>query len=188
MMKDLECVLYTKEEIDARVKELGEQISRDYAGKDPVFVGILKGSFIFMADLVRAVSIPCSMDFMSVSSYGSGTQTTGAVKIIKDLSRDIEGKDVIMVEDILDTGITLNYLMGDLGNRRPASLRIVTLLNKEARRHKDIHLDVAYTGFHIPDGFVVGYGLDYAEEYRNLPCIGILSSSVYAPDGAEKKE
>ena len=188
MMKDLECVLYTKEEIDARVKELGEQISRDYAGKDPVFVGILKGSFIFMADLVRAVSIPCSMDFMSVSSYGSGTQTTGAVKIIKDLSRDIEGKDVIMVEDILDTGITLNYLMGYLGNRLPASLRIVTLLNKEARRHKDIHLDVAYTGFHIPDGFVVGYGLDYAEEYRNLPCIGILSSSVYAPDGAEKKE
>lgn len=188
MMKDLECVLYTKEEIDARVKELGEQISRDYAGKDPVFVGILKGSFIFMADLVRAVSIPCSMDFMSVSSYGSGTQTTGAVKIIKDLSQDIEGKDVIMVEDILDTGITLNYLMGYLGNRRPASLRIVTLLNKEARRHKDIHLDVAYTGFHIPDGFVVGYGLDYAEEYRNLPCIGILSSSVYAPDGAEKKE
>ena len=188
MMKDLECVLDTKEEIDARVKELGEQISRDYAGKDPVFVGILKGSFIFMADLVRAVSIPCSMDFMSVSSYGSGTQTTGAVKIIKDLSRDIEGKDVIMVEDILDTGITLNYLMGYLGNRRPASLRIVTLLNKEARRHKDIHLDVAYTGFHIPDGFVVGYGLDYAEEYRNLPCIGILSSSVYAPDGAEKKE
>ena len=188
MMKDLECVLYTKEEIDARVKELGEQISRDYAGKDPVFVGILKGSFIFMADLVRAVSIPCSMDFMSVSSYGSGTQTTGAVKIIKDLSRDIEGKDVIMVEDILDTGITLNYLMVYLGNRRPASLRIVTLLNKEARRHKDIHLDVAYTGFHIPDGFVVGYGLDYAEEYRNLPCIGILSSSVYAPDGAETKE
>ena len=188
MMKDLECVLYTKEEIDARVKELGEQISRDYAGKDPVFVGILKGSFIFMADLVRAVSIPCSMDFMSVSSYGSGTQTTGAVKIIKDLSRDIEGKDVIMVEDILDTGITLNYLMGYLGNRRPASLRIVTLLNKEARRHKDIHLDVAYTGFHIPDGFVVGYGLDYAEEYRNLPCIGILSSSVYAPDGAETEE
>ena len=188
MMKDLECVLYTKEEIDARVKELGEQISRDYAGKDPVFVGILKGSFIFMADLVRAVSIPCSMDFMSVSSYGSGTQTTGAVKIIKDLSRDIEGKDVIMVEDILDTGITLNYLMGYLGNRRPASLRIVTLLNKEARRHKDIHLDVAYTGFHIPDGFVVGYGLDYAEEYRNLPCIGILSSSVYAPDGAETTE
>lgn len=188
MMKDLECVLYTKEEIDARVKELGEQISRDYAGKDPVFVGILKGSFIFMADLVRAVSIPCSMDFMSVSSYGSGTQTTGAVKIIKDLSQDIEGKDVIMVEDILDTGITLNYLMSYLGNRRPASLRIVTLLNKEARRHKDIHLDVAYTGFHIPDGFVVGYGLDYAEKYRNLPCIGILSSSVYAPDGTETKE
>ena len=177
MMKDLECVLYTKEEIDARVKELGEQISRDYAGKDPVFVGILKGSFIFMADLVRAVSIPCSMDFMSVSSYGSGTQTTGAVKIIKDLSQDIEGKDVIMVEDILDSGNTLSYLLKILENRHPASIRLCTLLDKPERRVKPV--EVHYTGFSIPDAFVVGYGLDYAERYRNLPYIGVLKPEVY---------
>ena len=172
MMKDLECVLYTKEEIDARVKELGEQISRDYAGKDPVFVGILKGSFIFMADLVRAVSIPCSMDFMSVSSYGSGTQTTGAVKIIKDLSRDIEGKDVIMVEDILDSGFTLDKICNVLRGRNAESVRICTLLEKPARRK--VHIDVDYCGFSIEDQFIVGYGLDYDQQYRNLPFIGVV--------------
>lgn len=180
MREDLEQILLTEEQIRDRVKELGAAITRDYAGKNPVFVGILKGSFIFMADLVRAVDLPSSVDFMSVSSYGSGTKTTGAVEIIKDLSQDIEGKDVIMVEDILDTGVTLNYLMNLLGHRNPASLAICTLLNKEARRYEGIHLEVAYTGFDIPDGFVVGYGLDYAEKYRNLPYIGILKPEIYS--------
>ena len=181
-------VLIPEEDIQKRIAEVGAALSRDYEGKEVLMICVLRGGVFFACELAKHITVPLSMDFMCVSSYGSGTVSKGTVKIIKDLSRDIEGKDVIMVEDILDTGITLNYLMGYLGNRRPASLRIVTLLNKEARRHKDIHLDVAYTGFHIPDGFVVGYGLDYAEEYRNLPCIGILSSSVYAPDGAEKKE
>lgn len=180
MKEDLEEILFTEEELDKRVKELGAAITRDYAGKNPVFVGILKGSFIFMSDLVRAVDLPASVDFMSVSSYGSGTKTTGAVEIIKDLSQDIEGKDVIMVEDILDTGVTLNYLMNLLSHRNPASLAICTLLDKPARRFKEITLQAKYVGFQIPDGFVVGYGLDYAEKYRNLPYIGILKPEIYS--------
>lgn len=180
MRNDLEEILFTEEELEARVKELGAEITRDYAGKNPVFVGILKGSFIFMADLVRAVDLPCSVDFMCVSSYGSGAKTTGAVKIIKDLSQDIEGKDVIMVEDILDTGVTLNYLMNLLGHRNPASLCICTLLNKQARRYESINLEARYTGFDIPDAFVVGYGLDYAEKYRNLPYVGVLKPELYS--------
>lgn len=180
MRNDLEEILFTEEELEARVKELGAEITRDYAGKNPVFVGILKGSFIFMADLVRAVDLPCSVDFMCVSSYGSGAKTTGAVKIIKDLSQDIEGKDVIMVEDILDTGVTLNYLMNLLGHRNPASLCICTLLNKKARRYESINLEARYTGFDIPDAFVVGYGLDYAEKYRNLPYVGVLKPEIYS--------
>ena len=180
MRNDLEEILFTEEELKQRIRELGEEITRDYAGKNPVFVGILKGSFIFMGDLVRAVDLPCSIDFMSVSSYGNGTKTTGAVEIIKDLSQDIEGKDVIMIEDILDTGVTLNYLMNLLGHRKPASLAICTLLNKPARRHKDISLEAQYTGFVIPDAFVVGYGLDYAEKYRNLPYIGVLKPEIYS--------
>lgn len=140
-------------------------------------MGVLKGSFIFMADLMRQVSIPCSVDFMAVSSYGNATKTTGAVKINKDLSQDIEGRDVVVVEDILDSGVTLSYLTKFLLNRGPASVAIATLLDKPARRQADVR--AKYAGFEIPDAFVVGYGLDYAEKYRNLPYIGILKPSIY---------
>ena len=177
MDKDILKVLLSEEEIQAKVRELGKQISEDYAGKDVVFIGVLKGCFVFMADLLRNVTLSCSMDFMAVSSYGSGTSTTGAVKINKDLSHDIQGKHVVIVEDILDSGVTLNYLKSYLENRKPASIRIATLLDKPARRKADIHAD--YFGFDVPDAFVVGYGLDYAERYRNLPYIGVLKPEVY---------
>lgn len=171
-------VLLSEEEIRAKVAELGAQITRDYKGKTPFFLGVLKGCYVFMSDLVRNVDLHCSMDFMAVSSYGRGTSSTGAVRITKDLSRDIEGKDVIIVEDILDSGITLSYLTKYLANRKPASIRIVTLLDKPARRRADIKAD--YCGFTVPDEFVVGYGLDYAEDYRNLPYIGILKPEIYS--------
>ncbi len=171
-------ILLSEEEIHARVRELGAQITKDYAGKTPFFLGVLKGCYVFMADLTRCIDLPCSMDFMAVSSYGGGTSTTGAVRITKDLSRDIEGKDVIIVEDILDSGVTLSYLKTYLANRKPASIRIVTLLDKPARRRADIKAD--YCGFAVPDEFVVGYGLDYAESYRNLPYIGILKPEIYS--------
>ena len=179
MMKDdLESILLTEEQIRTRVREMGEEITRDYAGKEPLFVGVLKGCFVFMADLMRSVDLPSSVDFMVVSSYGQDVKTTGAVAIIKDLSRDIEGRDVVIVEDILDTGITLSYLTRYLSNRRPASLAIAALLDKPERRRADV--SARYVGFTVPDAFVVGYGLDYAETYRNLPYIGILSPSVYS--------
>ena len=176
MKNDIESVLISAEEIQRKVSEMGRQISADYAGKEPVFVGVLKGCFIFMSDLMRNVDINCTMDFMAVSSY-SGTSTTGAVKINKDLSEDIEGRDVIIVEDILDSGITLSYLKGYLLNRKPASIRIATLMDKPARRRADVYAD--YSCFEVPDAFVVGYGLDYNERYRNLPYIGILKPEVY---------
>lgn len=171
-------VLLSEEEIKARVRELGKQITRDYAGKTPFFLGVLKGCYVFMADLTRCVELPCSMDFMAVSSYGGGTSSTGAVRITKDLNRDIEGLDVIIVEDILDSGVTLSYLKEFLATRNPASVRIVTLLDKPARRKASITAD--YCGFTVPDEFVVGYGLDYAERYRNLPYIGILKPEIYS--------
>lgn len=178
MEKDILKVLITEEEIKARVNELGRQISTDYAGRSPVFIGVLKGCFVFMSDLLRSVDLYCELDFMAVSSYGSGTTTSGAVKINKDLNQDICGKDVIIVEDILDSGVTLSYLKGYLENRRPASIRIATLLDKPARRRADIKAD--YSCFNVPDEFVVGYGLDYAEQYRNLPYIGVLKPEVYS--------
>ena len=178
MHNDIRSVLLSEEEINNRVKELGAQITKDYDGKTPFFLGVLKGCYVFMSDLVRNVNLQTTMDFMVVSSYGDGTSTTGAVKITKDLSQDIEGKDVIIVEDILDSGVTLSYLTKYLENRKPASMKIVTLLDKPARRKADIHPD--YYGFEVPDEFVVGYGLDYAEQYRNLPYIGILNPSVYS--------
>ena len=178
MKDDILEVLLSEEELQARVRELGAQITRDYAGKTPFFLGVLKGCYVFMADLVRSVDLHCSMDFMAVSSYGRGTTSTGAVRITKDLSRDIEGKDVIIVEDILDSGITLSYLKKYLANRKPASIRIVTLLDKPARRKTDIQAD--YSGFTVPDEFVVGYGLDFAESYRNLPYIGVLKPEIYS--------
>lgn len=177
MHSDVERILLEKSEIDSKVKEIGQQISRDYAGKTPVFIGVLKGCFIFMADLMRNVDVNCTMDFMAVSSY-SGTTSTGAVKITKDLSQDIKGRDVILVEDILDSGVTLNYLKNYLMVREPASIKIATLMDKPSRRKADIIAD--YSCFEVPDAFVVGYGLDYDEKYRNLPYIGILKPEVYS--------
>lgn len=175
--RDIERVMYSQEEILAKVSELGAQISKDYEGKEPIFVGVLKGCFVFMADLMRTVDLPCQIDFMAVSSYGNGTTSSGNVQITKDLSYDISGRDVLIVEDILDSGVTLNYLIGYLGNRNPNSIKIVTLFDKPARRKAPIQAD--YFGFEVPDAFVVGYGLDYAEKYRNLPYIGILKPEIY---------
>ena len=160
-------------------RELGAQISRDYEGKNLVLVSILKGSVVFMADLMRAVSIPCSIDFMVVSSYGgSNTSSSGLVKIIKDLDGDLSGKDVLIVEDILDTGVTLSKLVPMLKMRNPNSVKICTILDKPSRRKADIQPD--YEGFQVPDEFVVGYGLDYDEKYRNLPYVGVLKPEIYA--------
>lgn len=177
MERDIQRVLISSEEIRRHVAEIGEKISRDFADKDPIFVGVLKGCFIFMADLMRYVTINCSMDFMAVSSY-AGTTSTGAVKINKDLNQDIEGRHLILVEDILDSGVTLNYLKNYLMVRRPASITIATLMDKPARRKADIYAD--YSCLEIPDAFVVGYGLDYNERYRNLPYIGVLKPEIYS--------
>lgn len=177
MKRDIESILISEEELKAKVAEMGQKISRDFEGKDPIFVGVLKGCFIFMADLMRNVDINCSMDFMAVSSY-SGTTSTGAVKINKDLSEDIEGRHVIIVEDILDSGVTLNYLKNYLVGRNPASISIATLMDKPARRKAPVYAD--YFCFEVPDAFVVGYGLDYNERYRNLPYIGVLKPEIYS--------
>ena len=177
MLNDIENVLISKDEIESRVAEMGRRITADFRDKDPIFVGVLKGCFIFMADLMRHVDIKCTMDFMAVSSY-SGTSSTGAVKITKDLSEDIEGRHVIIVEDILDSGVTLSYLKQYLMVRRPASITIATLMDKPARRKADVYAD--YSCFEVPDAFVVGYGLDYDEHYRNLPYIGVLRPEVYS--------
>ena len=177
MHKDVERVLYSEEELRRRVKELGEQITADYRGRSPLLVSILRGSYIFMADLARAIGLDVTVDFMAVSSYGAGTVSTGQVEIKKDLSDSIEGRDVIIVEDILDSGNTLYYLTEVLRARKPASIRICALMDKPERRTKPITAD--YAGFTIPDAFIVGYGLDYAERYRNLPYVGILKPSVY---------
>ena len=178
MHDDVERYIATEEELKSIVARLGRQITADYRGKNPLFVGVLRGCFIFMADLVRACDIPCTVDFMVVSSYGSGTTSTGAVKIIKDLTENIEGRDVIIVEDILDSGNTLSYLKNYMMARKPNSIRIVTLLDKPDRRVAPIKAD--YAGFTIPDAFVVGYGLDYDEKYRNLPYIGLLKPEIYS--------
>ena len=175
--KDVERVLFTEEELRQRVAELAAEIERDYEGKEPVLVSVLRGSFVFMADLVRSLNLPCTVDFMAVSSYGAGSTSSGQVKIVKDLSEQIEGKDVIVVEDILDSGNTLSYLLKILEARHPASIRLCTLLDKPSRRVKPVELH--YCGFSIPDYFVVGYGLDYAERYRNIPYIGVLKPCVY---------
>ena len=177
MKEAIERVLISEEELEAAVAEMGKKISEDYAGKDPIFIGVLKGCFIFMADLMRHVNISCSMDFMAVSSY-SGTTSTGAVKINKDLSEIIEGRHLILVEDILDSGVTLNYLKNYLMVRKPASIAVATLMDKPARRKARIYAD--YSCFEVPDAFVVGYGLDYNERYRNLPYIGVLKPEIYS--------
>ncbi|MGH2357694.1 MAG: hypoxanthine phosphoribosyltransferase [Candidatus Limnocylindria bacterium] len=181
---DVEEILISGDAIADRVAELGAQLTADYAGRDPVLVSVLKGSLMFLADLMRAMEVPVSIDLMEVSSYGAGTETSGQVRILKDLSMSIEGRDVIVVEDIIDTGLTLNYLLKYLADKGPATMRIVCLLDKPARRLAEIPID--YRGFTIPDRFVIGYGLDYDEHYRNLPYIGVLRPSVYGgqpPEG-----
>ncbi|MBQ8831634.1 MAG: hypoxanthine phosphoribosyltransferase [Oscillospiraceae bacterium] len=177
MRKDIDHILYDEATIASKVRELGALITKDYEGKEPFLVGVLKGCFVFMSDLSKEIDLYCDIDFMAVSSYGSGTTTTGAVQIKKDLSRDIEGRDVIIIEDILDSGVTLSYLTKYLENRKPASIKICTLMDKPARRQTDIKAD--YVGFVCPDEFVVGYGLDYDEKYRNLPFIGVLKPEIY---------
>lgn len=170
-------VLISEEEIANKVNQIGKQISEDYKGKNLLMVSVLKGSVVLMADLMRAVTVPCKIDFMSVSSYGSGVKTSGVVKIVKDLDINLAGLDLLIVEDILDSGMTLSYIKNMLLERNPNSIRICTLLDKPERRKSDIIAD--YKGFEVPDEFVVGYGLDFDEKYRNLPYIGVLKPSVY---------
>ncbi len=175
--EDVGEILFSAEQIADIVLRLGKQISCDYKSKDLVMISVLKGSLMFMADLMRAVTVPCSIDFLSVSSYGSGTATTGEVRILKDLEMTLKGKDVLVVEDILDSGMTLSFLLKNLTSRHPRSIRLCTLLDKPERRRVDIKAD--YVGAEVPDKFIVGYGLDYAEKYRNLPYIGILKPEIY---------
>lgn len=165
-------VLISEEEVDARIRELGEKISKEYEGKQIHLICVLKGGVFFMCELAKRITVPVSMDFMCVGSYGDGTKFSGVVRLAKDLDESIENKEVLIVEDIIDSGNTLYYLMDVLRQRKPASLRLCTLLDKPDRRVKDVHVD--WTGFEIPDEFVVGYGLDYAQKYRNLPYIGVV--------------
>lgn len=177
MNEDIGEILFSAGQIADIVNRIGGQISSDYEGKNLIMVSVLKGSLIFMADLMRAITIPCSIDFLSVSSYGAGTTTTGEVRILKDLDISLEGKDVLVVEDILDSGMTLSFLLKSLKARYPNSIRLCTLLDKPERRRVDIKAD--YVGMQVPDKFIVGYGLDYAEKYRNLPYIGVLKPEIY---------
>lgn len=178
---DLREIIFDTDTLSRRILELGRAIMTDYEGKDPLLVGILKGSYPFMADLSRAINLPLSVDFMAVSSYGAGTKSSGVVRILKDLDRSIEGRHVIIVEDIIDTGLTLHYLRENLRGRGPASVEIAALLDKKAvRKGKELEdMEARYVGFECPDEFVVGYGLDYNGRYRNLPFIGVLRPEVY---------
>ena len=176
--KDIQEILFSEEQLASRVNEIARQITADYQGKEIMLISVLRGSFVFMADLCRAIDLPCTLDFMAVSSYGKGTKSSGQVQITKDLSEDITDRHIIVVEDILDSGNTLSYLLKILENRHPASIRLCTLLDKPDRRVKPVQ--VHYSGFTIPDAFVVGYGLDYAEKYRNLPYVGVLKPEVYS--------
>jgi hypoxanthine phosphoribosyltransferase len=178
MMPDVKEVLISSEEIEEKVREIGARITEDYRGEKLLLVGILRGAVVIMSDLMRNIDLPCELDFMDISSYGSGTSSSGVVRILKDLEEDITGRHVLIVEDIIDTGLTLSYLMRSLLARRPASLEICALLSKPSRRRAE--LDVKYLGFDVPDEFVVGYGLDYAGAYRNLPDICILKPEVFS--------
>ena len=177
LYQDLERVLLTRDQIHEAVVKLGRQITADYAGRPPIMICILKGAAMFFTDLLREIDLPVTTEFMAISSYGSSTKSSGVVRILKDLDRDIAGRDVIVVEDIVDSGLTLSYLKGVLETRKAASVSIVTLLDKPARRK--VSLEVQYSCFNIPDAFVVGYGLDYDEKYRNLPDIGVLHPRIY---------
>ena len=174
---DVESILLSPEQIAARVAEMGAQISADYTGKDPVFVSVLVGAAIFSADLLRQITIPCSLDFMAISSYGKESRSSGVVRVMKDLDESIESRHVIIVEDIIDTGLTLNYLLENIRNRNAASVRVAALLDKPSRRLTDVKVD--YIGFEVPDEFVIGYGLDFAQRYRNFPYVGVLRPEVY---------
>ena len=174
-------VLIDEAALRQRIEELGEEISADYAGRDVLLVGVLKGAVFFMADLMRHLTVPCEVDFMAISSYGAQTDSSGVVRILKDLDINIEGRNVLVVEDIIDSGLTLSWLVGNLQSRNPASVAVCTMLRKPSSAQMDV--EVAYTGFDVPDEFVVGYGLDYAERYRNLPFIGTLAPEVYGGGG-----
>jgi hypoxanthine phosphoribosyltransferase len=175
--RDIERVLITESEIQDKLRELGDRITQDYEGRVPLLIGVLKGAFVVMADLSRYIRLPVEFDFMAVASYGAATQTSGVVRILKDLDHDLEGRDVLLVEDIVDSGLTLNYLLKNLRGRRPASLEVCALLKKIGIQR--VNLDIRYCGFEIPPEFVVGYGLDYAERFRNLPYVATLKPGVY---------
>jgi hypoxanthine phosphoribosyltransferase len=177
---DIDRVLLSGDEIQSKLRELGDRITADYEQKDLLLVGVLKGAFVMMADLSRHIRLPLQFDFMAVASYGAATKTSGVVRILKDLDLDLEGRDVLLVEDIVDSGLTLNYLMKNMRSRRPASLEVCTLLQKQGAQR--VPLDIRYTGFEIPATFVVGYGLDYGQRYRNLPYIATLKREVYGGD------
>lgn len=178
MYSDIQEVLYSEEQIQGKIKELGEKLSIDYEDKNPLVICVLKGAFIFMADLVKQIRVPLELDFMAVSSYGQSTKSSGVVKIIKDLDVPVEGRHILIVEDIIDSGLTLSYLIDVLERRNAKTISVVALFNKPARRTVD--LEPEYAGYVLPDEFVVGYGLDYAEKYRNLPFIGILKPEIYS--------
>ncbi|NVB42722.1 hypoxanthine phosphoribosyltransferase [Pseudenhygromyxa sp. WMMC2535] len=182
LRNDLREVIFDAKTIESKVVEIGQRITKDYADKDPLMLGILKGSYPFLADLTRAVNLPLTVDFMAVSSYGAGTKSSGVVRILKDLDRSIEGRHVIIVEDIIDTGLTLHYLRQTLRGRKPASVEIAALLDKKAvRKGKELEdMGARYVGFECPDEFVVGYGLDYKGRYRNMPFIGVLRPEIYS--------
>jgi len=178
LIDDVDEILIPGAAIQARVGELGQAISRDYEGKEPLLVGILTGAFVFLSDLLRQISIPCHIDFMATSSYGEATESSGIVRILKDLDQSIEGRHVLIVDDIIDTGLTMDYLLETLKARYPASLRVCALLDKLPRRRREVRID--YRGFEIPDKFVVGYGLDYAGRYRNMPFVCVLKPEIYS--------
>lgn len=178
MQDDIKSVLFTPEQIREGVQRVADEINRDYAGKELYAIGILKGAIVFYADLVRAIKVPVSFDFMAASSYGKNSTSSGAVKILKDLDFSIEGKHVLIIEDIVDSGLTLSYLLNNMKSRHPASVKLCAFLNKPDRREVDVKVD--YLGFDVPNEFLVGYGLDYASKYRNLPYIGILKPEIYS--------
>ncbi|MFB3880377.1 MAG: hypoxanthine phosphoribosyltransferase [Armatimonadota bacterium] len=186
MHSDIKEILISAEQIQAKVKELASQLSRDYRGKSPVLVGVLNGAFVFLADLIRSLDLDCTIDFVAWSSYGKDTSSSGVFRIMKDLETNVESRHVLVVEDIIDTGLTLHYLLDTIRARRPASVKVVALLDKPSRRRIEAKAD--YLGFQIPDAFVVGYGLDFAQGYRHLPFIGILKPEVYAGRGTPPDE
>jgi len=177
MNKDIKEILIEEDILQAKIKELGAKITEDYKGKDLLLICVLKGAVVFVSDLMKRIDLPLEIDFMAVSSYGSDTKSSGVVRILKDLNKGIEGKNILIVEDIIDSGLTLSYLIENLKARGPESVEICTILDKPDRRKANIN--IKYTGFHVPDEFVVGYGLDYAEKYRNLPYVAILKEEVY---------